>query len=195
MNFIKNLPVILMLVLISPVVWLPLSYGEEQAPGEFEMKAAFLYNIAKFIEWPLNPDEQDNDLTICVSGKTPFSSALDSISGKMIRGKEIIVKRNFPAGAMKKCDILFIPGHEKTKLDSILKNLKNLPILTVGDTEFFADKGVMINFYVENDRVRFEINTEAAKRTGLRIHSNLLRLGKIIPMHSDGKRNTNGFAR
>ena len=154
--------------------------GEELRHSEYEVKAAFLYNVGKFVEWPKNGSENNAFLTLCVLGYDPFQEKLAALEGKTIKGKKIIVKRIAFVSEAKNCDILFISSSEKTRISQIVKELANQPILTVGDTDSFAEKGVMINFYIENDRIKFTINTKAAERSDVKIHSNLLRLAKIV---------------
>jgi hypothetical protein len=192
MNPGKKLFVILMLVFIGQALAASLSYGQPQKAAEYHVKAAFIYNLVKFIEWPNKDWDQKPSIILGVFGDDPFDDALDSLQGKSVRGKEIIVKKISSFNAIKKCDILFISGSEKDALGHILKDLSTLPVLTIGDTESFASKGVMINFYIENDRVKFEINTDASKGAGFRIHSNLMKLGKIVSGRSNEKRSTDG---
>lgn len=154
--------------------------AQERKHGEYEVKAAFLYNIGKFVEWPEKPGERGEHLVLGVLGDDPFEGCLDALQGKKLRGKKIVVKRITSFHGAKTCNILFIAASEKERINLILKELANKPILTVGDTDSFAAKGVMINFYIDNNRIRFAINNEAAKRANLRIHSNLLTLGKIV---------------
>ena len=154
--------------------------AQERKNGEYEVKAAFIYNIGKFIEWPEKPGEKSDCLTLGLLGNDHFEKHLDVLQGKKLRGKKIIVKRFASVHEAKNCHILFIAGSEKTRINLILKELATKPILTVGDTDSFAEKGVMINFYIDNNKVRFAINNEAAKRANVRIHSNLLTLGKIV---------------
>jgi len=175
----KTLFTVIIILLIGYVAASPL-HGEERKHSEYEVKAAFLYNIGKFIEWPDKAGKNREHLILGLLGNDHFEGYLDALQGKKLRGKKIVVKRtNYIHGA-KNCDILFISASEKTRIDSILKELANKPILTVADTNSFAEKGVMINFYIDNNRIRFAINNEAAKRANLRIHSNLLTLGKIV---------------
>ena len=182
MVFHKKFAVILLIIWIvqMTIVTIP-ARGQEKKIGEYEVKAAFLYNMARFIDWPDKSLDQKSTLTIYILGDAPFGSALDAIQGKTIKGKTIVVKKADSLNILKNGDILFISGSEKERLEQILKGISGLPILTVGDTESFAKNGVVVNFYIEDKKVRFEINIAAAERAGLRISSNLLKLGKIVP--------------
>lgn len=176
----KKIFIILLLLLVGCAVTAPSLRGEERKPGEYEVKAAFLYNIGKFIEWPERRGENKEYLIVGILGHDCFEGKLEMLRGKKIRGRKIVIRKISSVNGAKNCDILFISSSEKTRIDLILRELANKPVLTVGDTDSFAEKGVMVNFYIENERIRFAINNEAARRADVRIHSNLLTLGRII---------------
>lgn len=180
MVFQKKFLVVILLVWIASATAIPTAHGQEKAIGEYDVKAAFIYNVAKFVEWPDTSPDNKSTLTIYILGDAPFGSALDTIRGKTIKGKTVVVKKTNSLNMLENGDILFISNSEKEKLEQILNRISRLPILTVGDTESFAKNGVIVNFYIEDKKIRFEINIEAANRAGLRISSNLLKLGKII---------------
>lgn len=180
MDYCRKFAAILILILItSAVVTLP-ARGQERKLGEYEVKAVFIYNLAKFIEWPDKSLDNSSTLTLYILGDDPFGTDLDAIRGKLIKGKSVVVKQIDSPDALKNVGILFISSSEKERLRDILKGISRLPILTVGDTQSFAQRGVMVNFYIENSKIRFEINMEAANMAGLKISSNLLRMGTII---------------
>ena len=180
MVFQKKFLVVILLVWIASAAAIPTAHGQEKAIGEYHVKAAFIYNLAKFVEWPDTSLDKKSTLTIYILGDAPFGRALDTIRGKTIKRKTVVVKKTNSLNILKNGDILFISNSEKERLEQILNGISCLPILTVGDTESFAKNGVIVNFYIEDKKVRFEINIEAANRAGLRISSNLLKLGKII---------------
>jgi hypothetical protein len=169
-----------LLLMMSFAITVQSLQGEERRRGEYELKAAFLYNIGKFIEWPERRGENREYLNVGILGHDSFEGKLELLRGKKIRGRKIVVKKISSVGWAKNCDILFISGSEKPRIESILRELSHKPILTVGDSDSFAEKGVMINFYVENESIRFAINNEAARRADVKIHSNLLTLGRIV---------------
>jgi hypothetical protein len=154
-----------------------LSRGEDRKPTEYQVKAAYIYNFAKFVEWPAGGS---GDIDVCLLGDDPFGNDLSLIEGKKIINRKIVIKEVASYRNASGCDILFISSSEENNLTRILKFLKRSPVLTIGDSEGFAEKGVMINFYMENRTVRFEINPKAAGHAGLRISSNLLRIAKIV---------------
>ncbi len=153
-------------------------FAQGSGSAEYQVKAAFIYNFAKFVEWP--DESHDNDLTLCILGEGSFRDALDTIKGKFIRGKRLQVKRVKSIQDLKDCNILFITSSEKHNLSHLIDALGGSSILTVGDTEGFAEQGVIINLYVENNKVRFKINIEAARRANLKVSSRLLKLAKIV---------------
>lgn len=148
-----------------------------QRPTEYEVKAAFIYNFAKFVEWQKPADEA---LPLCIIGDDPFGPAMKNVEGKTVAGKRISVRRIKSLEELKGCRMLFISSSEKRKLGEITGLAKDIGILTISDTESFAEKGVVINLYMEEDNVRFEINIDAASDARLKINSRLLSLARIV---------------
>jgi hypothetical protein len=148
---------------------------------EYEIKAAFLYNFVKFVDWPAQalPDNSPN-VVIGVLGANPFGRALNTINGRSVKGKTLVVRQVSSAQDAQNCHMLFICPSERDRLRAILDALRNDSVLTVGEMKGFAESGGIINFTLQNDRVRFEINPAAAERARLTISSQLLRLAKIV---------------
>jgi hypothetical protein len=152
------------------------------AVTEYQVKAAFLYNFAKFVEWPSEafPNEQAPFL-LCVLGEDPFGEDLDQIvKDKTVNGRRIEVKRFKEARNLKECQILFVSASEEESLPEILGALRGARTFSVGETERFTRLGGVLNFKIEKKSVRFEINVDAAQRAKLKISSKLLRLGTIV---------------
>ena len=150
---------------------------------EYLIKAAFLYNFAKFTEWPAGsfPDSAA-PLDVCVFGEDPFGGALESIAGKTIRGRRVAVHRVASIEAGAACHLLFISASEATRLAGILESLRGRPVLTIAEMPGFARSGGIINLKTNpDDRIRFEINIGIARRVGLRLSSKLLKLAEITP--------------
>jgi hypothetical protein len=143
---------------------------------EYEIKAAYLYNFIKYVDWPSYGDT----ITIGVLGGNPFGTALAPLNGKMVKGRRLLIKELDSLHDAQTCQIIFVSSSEKQRLQEIFENLKFARVLTVGETQGFADGGGMINFVEENNKVRFEINADAARRTGLNISSELLKLAKLV---------------
>ena len=155
------------------------------ASPEYLIKAAYLYNFTKFVEWP--PEAfRDNLYTInlFILGTDPFGGALDSIKNKTVQGRRLNIKHVNHIEEISGCHILFISSSEKDNLGYILRALKNSTILTVSEIERFAQRGGVINFILVENKIHFEINPDAAQQSGLRIGSQLLRLAKIVTPES-----------
>jgi hypothetical protein len=150
-----------------------------EAPSEYEVKAAFIYNFARFVDWPVRPGAPTG-LALCVVGKDPFGRALDALEGKAVGDRKLQIRRVSDPESLAGCDMVFISASEQHRLAAILRALRSSPALTIGDTRGFAEQGVMINFYLEGDRVRFEVNPDSATGAGVKISSKLLRLGRLV---------------
>ena len=164
------------------VVGLARCAGQDAASTEYQVKAAYLFNFAKFVEWPAGAFRTPNSpLVICVLGSNPFGSELEgSIAGKTVGGRRLEIThlpRGLDASA---CQIVFIPSSEKGQVREILQRLTGTNALTVGDTSGFTDDGGMINFVWEGDRVRFEANVDAAEHAHLRLSARLLTVAKLV---------------
>ncbi len=150
---------------------------------EYRVKTAFIYNFTKFIEWPLIPHNTrtGQNFHIGILGTNPFQDNMNTIIGKAV-GKRTVSVEHFPKwdDNIRYCDILYISASEKTRLPDILNRLRDLPVLTIGDTASYAKQGVMINFKNEDNKVRFEINLLAADQAGIKISSRIIKLARNI---------------
>jgi len=173
--------IVILIVLMVSVV---MSGSWDASAGsfkEYEVKAVFLFNFAKFIEWPPAAfKDAQSAVTLCILGKDPFGDALDSLRDKTIEGRKLVIRRVSKIEEADKCHILFVSASEKDTLSHILKATRSWNILTVGDTKGFAESGVMINLISIENKMGFEINLDAAEHASLKISSKLLKLGKII---------------
>ncbi len=153
-----------------------------QAMDEYRVKAAFLYSFAKFVEWPPEAFKAPKDpIVVCVLGHNPFGSALeDAIRGKSIEGRAFAYRQVSDVESASACQILFVGSTESKHFRSILESLKPMGILTVGEAQGFAADGGVINFKLDDGRVHFEINTEAAEHEQLHISAKLLSLAQIV---------------
>lgn len=158
------------------------------AASEYEVKAAFLYNFIKFVEWPPKAfPNRNSPLIIGVLGDDPFFSPsakinyLDqTVDGKTINDRNIVVQRSNRLADLKNCQLLFISKSERNRIKDTLANLSGMNILVVGETENFCQQGGAINFVMQSEKVRFEINVGAAEKAGLKISSKLLNVAKIV---------------
>jgi hypothetical protein len=148
----------------------------ETTYGEYQMKAAFIKNFVKFIDWPSRPS---GNLTLCILGEDPFRDALvgpDDVGG----GRSLSYRRIGKLKDADGCQLLFVPQNESHVLPEILATLAGREVLTIGDGEGLAQGGLMIGFLLEEQKVRFVANLEPVRRAGLTISSRLLGLAKTV---------------
>lgn len=150
--------------------------------SEYAVKAAFLYNFARFVEWPAAAFRNPRDpMTLCVLGEDPFGSELDqTVDGKAVLGRQIVVRRFATPAGLEECRILFVSSSERPRFDQILAAVGNRAVLTVGEEEAFGRSGGIISFVVRQNRVRFQIDRGAASRAGLSIGSQLLEVAETV---------------
>jgi hypothetical protein len=166
--------------------------GAEPAPEpptkEYQVKAAFLFNFTQFVQWPESAFRDAGEpICIGVLGEDPFGKALDeTVGGERSGRRDLIVRRSRAVSELKDCQLLFISKSERGRLAPILSEVESTGVLTVSEVEGFARLGGTINFYLEGNRVRFEINPDGAQKAGLRISSQLLSLGKIVASGDPG---------
>ena len=153
--------------------------AEEAALTEYQLKALFIYNFPKFVEWPAQAFATGEEpFVIGIIGENPFGTALeDTVKGKSTNEHPFVVKRVRTPAEARRCHILFVAESDRKRLSELLNALKGASVLTVSDVDNFLELGGMIRFYMEGKRVRFEINNEAAKSARLKISSKLLQLG------------------
>jgi len=156
--------------------------GSDSLP-EYQLKALFLYNFAKFVDWPAGTfPETNSPIIIGVLGKDRFGPILDKTINQPLNGHPFVIRRFATVAEADGCHILFISDQETRRLDEILRSLKGRSILTVSEIENFARQGGLIQFITVDDKIRFLINNNAARSSGLRISSQLLNLAvKIYP--------------
>jgi len=174
----------LVAAVVSAVVWV--SAGAHDAnpaapprPTEYQVKAAYLYNFGKFVRWPAAG--KNNSFAICILGRDPFGAILDeTLAGESIDGQKVTAMRLARVQDAPTCRILFISSSESGRLSEILAALGKAGVLTVSDMPQFTQRGGMIQFVLEGDRVRFEVNLAAAQRSGLKLSSELLKVATAV---------------
>jgi len=155
----------------------------EEAPAltEYDVKAAYLYNFAKFVEWPPPDAEGARRFVIAVLGDDPFGRTLEeTLAGKTVGDRSFAVRRVSTPEQAEGAQIVFVSASEWARLPHVLRVLDGAGALTVGDMRQFAERGGMIGFRMEGRKVRFDINPEPVERAGLRMSSQLLRLARIV---------------
>ena len=146
-------------------------------PSEYRLKAAFLFNFALFTEWPA---EVGGVLNLCIHGTDPFGKEIDALQGKAVGRRTIDVQRK-PAGeSLAGCQIVFIAPSAIGALPRVLERVQGRPVLTVADSVGAARRGAALNLAVDQDKVSFEANLQAARGAGLTLNAKLLRLATEV---------------
>jgi hypothetical protein len=149
-----------------------------QTAAEDSLKAAFLYKLASFVEWPQGPSA--GPLCIGVIGQDPVADLDRVVQGKTVNGRPFCVRRFKTAKDAGACEIVFIGASERSRLQSVLEHLNRTPTLTVGDSPGFCEGGGMVNLHLSDDHVHLQINLAAVERSNLQLSSKLLSLASIV---------------
>lgn len=149
---------------------------------EYQVKAEFVERFTRFIEWPAasfaNPSAP---FVLCVEGQSPITPHLEKLAKeRTIKGRTAVLRRVAQPKEIDGCHLLFIAPTEGAKLGQILAQTSGRPVLTIGDSDGFASRGVLLNFYLQDGFVRFEINAAEAKKSGLSFSAKLMKLGKTV---------------
>jgi YfiR/HmsC-like len=163
------------------------AYTQIPQTTEAQLKAAYLFNFLKFVQWPDSVfDTQDSPIVIGILGKDPFGSVIDElVKNEKIGSHPIIVKRYKNINEVKSCNALYVSSSEGTVLQTLSKDIGTSPILTVSDIDNFSVNGGDIGFYTEGDKLRFTINIKTLQRSDLKVSSKLLRLAKVVSPSGD----------
>jgi len=155
---------------------------------EYAVKAAFLYHFAKFAEWPAEAGGPIPPVVhLCVLGDDPFGQALEELSDRGADGLKVDVRHVTRVEESPRCHILFVSASEGDRLAAHLARARRAGILTVSDLDGFAQAGGVIQFVLEDGKVRFWINRAAAERSGVRLSSRLLALARIVDGSGSGE--------
>ena len=166
------------IVLACLLIFCGVAYADR--PSEYQVKAAYLYNFGKFVNWPADATAT-SDFEVCVLGADPFGPLLDAtVSDSTINGKRVIARRIARAQDAAGCRVVFIAASESPRLGSDLAVLSKLHVLTVSDNPHFLERGGTIQFMFEGDRVRFAVNLTAAQEAGLTLSSELLKVAAKV---------------
>jgi hypothetical protein len=149
---------------------------------EYAVKAAFIYNFAQFTQWPNDAFQSaDSPFVIGVMGDDPFDGALEqAVAGKNVSGHPMVVHHLSASDEVQKCQLVFVPASQDARLADVFKAVDGKPVLSIGETDNFPWSGGTIRFFMENNKVRFEINPDSADRAHLHISSKLMKLAKIF---------------
>lgn len=160
----------------------PSAAADQAIAGEYELKAAMLYHLIQFVDWPsaAYPDPQAPHL-LCVLGSDPFGNSLTSLASKQtLNDRPVQVRHVQNDPSVRACQVLYISSSERNHLGQILLNLQSANVLTVGEMSQFAARGGMVQFALQDKKVHFDINLDAASHSGLKISSRLLALAHIV---------------
>jgi hypothetical protein len=159
-----------------------LTAGPQEEIDEYKLKAAFIFNFVKFVQWPAGSFQNGKQPTaICVLGQDPFEGSLaGTLAGRAIEGRSLIVRHIATAKQVPGCHVLFIGSSEDPRIPSVLKEIHTPGTLTIGESDVAGECGVMIAFKLEAGKIRFDINLDAAERAGLKISSRLLSLAHSV---------------
>jgi hypothetical protein len=170
------------LIVLLVLLRIPVLRSQQPRVSEYEVKATYLYNFARFVEWPPTAAIAKTEaFPICVLGQDPFGPALDSVvSGETIDGKAVSAKRVTKQQDAVGCRVLYISLSEETRLKEILTALGKAGVLTVSDIPQFSQRGGMIQFVQDKNKIRFEVNLANAGAAGLTLSSELLKVAVTV---------------
>lgn len=161
-------------------VFVPATHAQ---PNEYLLKAVYFEKFTRFTEWPLESNVNDKKVpfVITIIGENPFNGLLEEVyKEQKISNKEVIIKYIETVEEINKPNILFISGIDDSELDKVLALTSKQPILTIGENKGYAQKGVLINFFIENNKIRFEINESAVRNAGLIMDFRLLSFARVV---------------
>jgi hypothetical protein len=169
-------------LVISVFCAIAISQAQQSKPTEYQVKAAYLYNFGKFVDWSATGTAvKDDSFAICVLGQDPFGPALDAALAKQrVDGKSAVARRITKPQEALSCRILFISSSEDRQLKGVLAALEMASVLTVSDIPRFSQRGGMIEFTPEGNNVRFEVNLTIAENAGLTLSSELLKVAVAV---------------
>jgi len=156
--------------------------GQGDSVDEYKLKTAMLYSLINFVEWPDSAySDRQAPILLCILGRDPFEISLTStVLQETANGRSVFVRHLQNDKEVRGCQVLYISSSERKTAERILSTLTGSSVLTVGEMTQFAEHGGMIQFSLEDQRVHFEINLDAASRAGLKISSKLLALAQIV---------------
>jgi hypothetical protein len=166
----------LFLLLVGPVALV-----RAQDVTEVTLKGAFLFNFARFTEWPADALRADSTVSACVVGDRPVADAFSrTVKGKQLAGRTIAVTVIGPTESIPACHLLYLSGITESRLVEIVSAVRDVPVLTVSDSDVFTKRGGIVQIFVESGKMKFRINARSAKRARLQLSSRLLALAEVV---------------
>jgi hypothetical protein len=175
-------PLLIAVAAASAFLAIPVLHAQNPRPTDYQVKATYLYNFGRFIQWPGKvAAAQGGSFTVCVLGQDPFGPSLDAtLAGETISGKTVVAKRISSAEESGNCQILFLSLTDDSRLSKVIADLDKKAVLTVSDAPQFVNRGGMIQFVLEGKKVRFEVNLTATQHAGLTLSSELLKVATAV---------------
>jgi len=168
-------------VVLAVALVLPGGTAAAQSASAPAMKAAFLYNFAKFAQWPADALPPGQPLVLCVLDDHEVADALEQmVRAQIVEGHALTLRVVSADGPIRSCHLLYAGGPDSKQAAQLMNTLTGAAVFSVGDRDRFAERGGVAQFFVENDRMRFAINTVAAQRARITLSSKLLSLAKIV---------------
>jgi hypothetical protein len=154
--------------------------GQAQTSNEYQIKAAFLFHFLRFTTWPEATDRRADPECVGVLGEDPFGAVLDGVvRDETFHGRKLVIRRSRRASELVECRLVFVSRSEKDRLGDAFHELDAGQALTVGEVKDFTRVGGVLNFVIEGQKIRFEISPDAARKRGLRLSAQLIRLGSV----------------
>ena len=163
-------------IAVPVLLALPIAHSYAQISSEQQIKAAFLVNFLKYIEWP----STTTSTTICLFGRDQLGPLLTSYEGRSIAGKELRIRHINGPDQIADCQLVYVPDTEEARFGAVLRWVENQPALTVSDAEFFTHQGGGIALVRAEGRLQFDVNTNALSRAGLKPSSQMMRLARQV---------------
>jgi hypothetical protein len=160
----------------------PSLLAQQPKASEYEVKAAYLYNLSRFVQWSANDvTAKGNSFSICVVGPDPFGAILDAtLAGESIDGKAVVARRVSNLQEAANCRVLYISSSEESRLKEILASVNKAGVLTISDIPQFSQRGGIIQFVTVGNKIRFEVNLTNAQIAGLTLSSDLLKVAVAV---------------
>jgi YfiR/HmsC-like len=181
-----------MLVLLLLLAQAARSFAADpQTLTEYQIKAGFFFNFTRFVDWPESAFvNASSPVFVCILGETPLTDLVTDVAlGKVVNGRAVSIRRVKASDDLRQCNLLFISAEEERHTAEILASLKKANTLTVGETPGFAQAGGMINFSIQENRVKLELNLEATTRAGLKVNSKLIAVARLVSHNSAAEAN------
>jgi YfiR/HmsC-like len=165
--------------------------ADPQTLTEYQIKAGFFFNFTRFVDWPESAFvTASSPILMCVLGETPLTDLVNDVAlGKVVNGRAVSIRRVKASDDLRLCNLLFISAEEERHTAEILGSVKKTSTLTVGETPGFAQAGGMINFSIQENKVKLELNLEATTRVGLKVNSKLIAVSRLVSHNSAAEAN------